>query len=253
MPPKSKAKKKASDSDVSDDGHQPSASPLLGVNGTSNNRATTENMLNLCDISVELPIYDNLTSSEKCKPIFNSVSQNYIKLTDLMLDLDNIRCRLVNNLAEIQKRFKSFNVNNDVLGDKVIQDVLLNVANNVDKEAAKADPVFVEVGASAVSSASEAVVEEKQVLHLEPVVVDEPVVEEAKKKTVIKKVVKKVVEAGVGVSAPAKTVKKIVVKGKTVKKVPAKSAEVKEEVAPAAPAPIVAKPAKKPAKKKTPV
>jgi len=216
MPPKTngKGKKRVNESESGDE-------EVNGVNGTPNTRATTENMLNLCDICVEQPNYENLSSGEKCRVVFDDISANYVKITDLLCDLDNVRCRLVNNLTEVQKKFRSYNVGgvNEALGDnKVIQEIVHSAMNNL----VDVDPVVVDVKDVVVAPVVEDVKDVKGEEEEEEVVVavkgDEP-----KKKVAVKKVAAKVVVKG-------KTTKKVVKPVEEVVVEPAEKPKIKKVV-----------------------
>jgi len=88
--------------------------------------------LNLYNIVVEAPQYETLTTSEKCKSSFDNISGHYIKLTHLLIELDNERSKLVAFLAQIQKQFKQLNANKEsISNNEQIQQV---VDKALDKE-----------------------------------------------------------------------------------------------------------------------
>lgn len=50
-----------------------------------------------------------MTSSIECKECFDEQVKIYMKLTELVLDIDKERTKIITNFAAIQKLFKSYN------------------------------------------------------------------------------------------------------------------------------------------------
>lgn len=87
------------------------------IQTSSTDKEKITHILNLFDIAVEEPQFESLTTSDKCKTSFDSVSANYIKLTHLLVTLDNERNKLVGFLSQIQKQFKQLNANKETISN----------------------------------------------------------------------------------------------------------------------------------------
>lgn len=186
---------------------------------------------NLCAaVGVEWEAVDvsTLTTTDKCRQHFESLQNAYVKVSDVLTELDTQRCKIVLVLAAVQQKFKLLNSEKDDL--PVVEGVQNEIHKHLTKQNDEEQAEDEHLDES-----------ENEHEHQEDVVVAPPVV----KKTTVKKA---------PLEESAAPLKKTV----SVKKVPvkAKSTDVVDPATPVVAEKVVAVPAtttvkKVPAKKPT--
>lgn len=98
--------------------NEPSTDTNEQVEQVDNNSLDSDKInqiLNLLDIVIEQPQIETFNTPEKCKTGFDIISINYIKLTHVLILLDNERARVVNYLSQIQKQFRQLNASKEAI------------------------------------------------------------------------------------------------------------------------------------------